>query len=281
MDILRIDHSFYWLYMVLMIMANFSQIFGVELFLLITILRCWSILKPLSPKSTGFMWKFLVIAAIVSISYPTVFHMLLYFDKHNMEVFVYFELIAGVCEFIVIFLIVAFNLVSYFHLIKLENGRKEKKKQISEISSTRCYHRQTDYNNIYIEEEKSRKRKLRSVNTLLLITFFYVLCCLPHTIRMVFRTPSNNGLIGLLFGLILLANSSFNSIIYISRTKDIRTFYGRLFVKVICRKWSGVFNLFTEDRAIIAIRSWNYYSSMSKIIIRSGNFEHSLTYHMP
>ena len=222
MFFLKVDHSFYWLQMVITILATFSQIFGIELFLLITILRCRSLLKPLSPKPTGFIWRFLVIASIVSISCPTVFHLMLYFDPSNIEILVYVELFAGLCQLIVIFLIVAFNFASYYHLSRLGSQRNTSSQQNSD--------------SIYIEEEKSRKRKLKSVNTLLIITFFYVLCYLPSTIRMVFKITSQFSLPALLFGIMMLGNSSFNSIIYIVRTKNMRTFYGRLFIKYIYRR---------------------------------------------
>uniref|UniRef100_A0A7M5WR46 G-protein coupled receptors family 1 profile domain-containing protein n=1 Tax=Clytia hemisphaerica TaxID=252671 RepID=A0A7M5WR46_9CNID len=95
---------------------------------------------------------------------------------------------------------------------------------------------QQNSDSTHIKEEKSRKRKLKSVNTLLIITFFYVLCYLPHTVRMVFRTPSQFSSAATVFGLMTLVNSSFNSIIYIARTKNISTFYRRLFVKYIYRE---------------------------------------------
>ena len=123
--------------------------------------------------------------------------------------------------------IAVLNCLSYFHLRRKSAERSRREALGSNTSA------------VIIEEEKSRHRKLRSVNTLCIITFFYAVSCFPNTIRMMTGSVLIMGdltvTIVLILGIMYLSNSSINSIVYIVRTKNIRLFYYRLILKYIVR----------------------------------------------
>ena len=74
------------------------------------------------------------------------------------------------------------------------------------------------------EDTKSRRNKVKSVNTLFLITLLYVVCILPRSILMIANYPISS-IWSAVWGNTFLANTSLNSIVYILRTKKIRKFY--------------------------------------------------------
>ena len=125
------------------------------------------------------------------------------------------SLIYGVTGFYYLMLfimIVATNTISFLHL------RKSDKSEISNSA-----------------HERSRKQKLKSVQTLLMITVVYATCYLPYTIQIIVGQHIFDDLTRIILGFLFASNFSLNSIVYILRNKSIRLFYYCLLTKC-CRK---------------------------------------------
>ena len=192
-----------------MLTGTYSQFFAVQVFLLITILRCCSIINPFHQIKTTWIIKTLVVSALVSCWYPIVY-LLVFHYKLIRPVSRFFELAAACFLLLFILPIIVVNVISFVYLRYYGNSSSSTE---TGNSSTPVPRNEA--------EEKSRQKKLKSVNTLLLITFSYVVCCLPQTFRMIVF-GSNIIILPWLY----LASTSMNSAIYIVRTSKIRQFYG-------------------------------------------------------
>ena len=137
-----------WLMIAILNLGNFFQILGVQLFWLITILRYRSLVKPFSPLGSRFIWSFIFASCLVSFSYPALFDVMLVMEI--LELFNYFEAIAGSFQFLSFMIIVTINMLSYCHQRKLGQGQTS---------------RNSGESNIEIQEEKSRIQKLRSIKS--------------------------------------------------------------------------------------------------------------------
>ena len=211
----------------ILLIGNYFQFLAVQIFLLITILRYWSIVKPLSRKiRPKVIFKMTLGSFVTSLYYPVGYLVVFEFQLIHVSG-LNFERVAGSIFMIFVLPIAVINCLSYFHL----------RRKSAERSRTEALGSNTSA--VIIEEEKSRQRKLRSVNTLCIITFFYVVCCFPNTIRMMCGLVTHMGdhkvSIVVILAIMYLSNSSINSIVYIVRTKNIRLFYDRLILKYIVR----------------------------------------------
>lgn len=212
----------------LLLAGNYFQFLAVQIFLLITILRYWSIVRPLSPIITSeFVLKVAVASILTSLCYPVAYLLVI---EYQLVVFsnLNFERVAGSVFMILVLPIAFINSISYFHLRRNSNKGLNREDLGSNTSAVK------------IEEEKSRQQKLRSVNTLCIITLLYAICCFPNTIRMmsgfvVYMGDLEKFSIAVILEILYLANSSLNSIVYIVRTKNIRLFYYRLIWKCLQR----------------------------------------------
>ena len=73
---------------------------------------------------------------------------------------------------------------------------------------------------------KSYNRKRKAVETLMIITFFYVVCSLPVVIDMCINGSNNKVIKNILYP-VWMVNSGINATIYLLRTKELRQYYIR------------------------------------------------------
>jgi len=121
---------------------------------------------------------------------------------------------ACVISLIMVF-IVTVNTLSYDRLRK----RKAKSKKIPQ---TKRDNSNQEFNEGMI---KSDKRKSEAVKTLMIITFFYVVCSLPNIINMCINASYDDVADKNLFYVIWMTNSGINAVIYLLRTKELRQYY--------------------------------------------------------
>ena len=233
------SHSVYMsaIRLTIMTIGNISQVFDTMVFLLITVLRYRSLVKPLAPLKTSFVYKLILAAGMISVLLPgtRVLSHMYGFKKR------FFTALGGVFHFIVIILIVVINLMSFWNLRKTDEGLGIRLDSLRDHNHVNSLSERTlqipraarfQSNPRRSEERKSKQKKIQSVNTLLLITLFYVVCLLPKSIQVIFDKPSIHSLLSKVFGILVVANTTLNSITYMVRSKGIRRYYLQLLRKI-------------------------------------------------
>jgi 7 transmembrane receptor (rhodopsin family). len=193
---------------------NFTQILDMLTFCTISFMRYWSLHRPFLPIRTrmayGILGVELAFAVVldVGIVLPS---LILPFDVYIKPA----QVITVSIIAITLLFIVIVNTLSYVRLRK-PRRRKKKNETVNELEIGGM--------------TESDHRKREAVKTLMLITFFYVVCTLPVLVSIYINTSTKeekykNDVI--IFISVWTSNSGINAVIYLLRTKDLRQYYTR------------------------------------------------------
>ena len=190
-------------------MGSYFQSCGTMIFSLLSILRHMSFRKPFWRIKTSMLHRLLVFVVIFNLIFPVAFILMTHYSAIN-DGFRILEIVSGLVYILIILFIFYLNITSYL-IVKRD---------------------QTNTSDDDKERQKLQLKKLKGINTLLLITIFYVICCVPNTIRLIVGRPHSYSLLGQILGLLWLANNAMNSSLYLFRTSHIRKFYINIVKKV-------------------------------------------------
>ena len=212
------------LYKAAMVTSLTFQDMGCFVFTAISVLRFIKIVKPFAQLSFHKIAWFLVIGFFKSIGIGIGFMIVNQIAQSGI-----IHLFMGFVFIINILLILCINMYSYWSL------KKQAKCRANVNAAVRT--------NSHSKHQVHRgKNKDKAIITLLIITFFYVVCVVPMSINSVWIGLSLTGYIDssrtvdysyLITYMLMFLNGALNSMIYTLRTKEIRSVYTDLARAVI------------------------------------------------
>ena len=198
---------------IIILLMEFTYMYGVSIFATISFLRYWSIKKPLYSIDAKHIHIGLAVQAIVCGLIIVGVLVMIYLKIHLNQVILFFFLIT---QFLAVAFVLTVNITSYK---KLKSMKKN-----SGLSDN------------VVNTSTQRQKILSEANTCLLyITVFYILCPLPMliwTFVSIFKIDilniemhSRKINLFVLSQICFMSNSGINSLIVILRTKNLREHY--------------------------------------------------------
>ena len=200
--------------MIMVMLSPIVQILGIFTFCTISVFRYWSLKRPLLHINTKTIYKVLGVELVLVIVLSAGLIMILKLTERFIVPVrnISLSIISSTMIFIV-----TVNTMSYVRLRK-----ESKKKRTTETQ----YTSENNIDEMNAGMMKSKKRKRKAVKTLMIITFFYVVCSLPFTIDTGIGAFNNTADKNILYT-VWMSNSGINAIIYLLRTKELRQYYIR------------------------------------------------------
>ena len=223
---------------VLLLLNSASNSFfclGITIFFTISILRYLSLRNPFNSVGNRRMNFILLVEIVFSIliGFSNIFLI-----NVNAERFIIFmHVFVSITYFMVVLSLLVLNLLSY---ITLRSNIKRGVTTTSDNNGSRNSNSQSTHDETVNDsgnQSMKNKRKRNAVNTLIVISIFYLLCNLPTCIFFFVATGSSfqadyifsnfvrDYQISILLLFVSVSNNGFNAAILIVRSKDILSFY--------------------------------------------------------